>query len=328
MLFKMPNKFLEKIAQTKSTYDKVSKPAAEGAVKGGLIGAGVGFAAGHGMGVFAKNLIKQKSEANHKFETAILERGNGFEDAYGNPMTRERINNKHTIVKAFGEKQPHIARGLLAKGLGTAGALYGAARAVKQSLKKEAEDKDFRPAVYGAAGAGLAYHSPGHLLGYTKVYHGTNSTAADQIHQHGLDPSKGGTGASTMKGAYMEESKGKIHVTRNKEYAGAYANVAEKTKGGKAHVITARVPKAQWERMERDTDGGPTKNFAATTTEKIDPEFVSKKPFSGLKPHLNRDSILKHIKSNPKSFAKGVGRLGAGAALIGAGIHQAIKNND
>ena len=323
----MYNKYLEKIAEKQpSTYDQYSKPMANSAAIGTAAGFATGSIAGHGLGKAIAKQLPKNVERVHKMEVDIH---NALSPKSPLPehLTEESRLKTLNISRAAAEHKPKLLRKGLGNVFGAIGAVAGLAKGYSQAHEKSAEDKDLRPAVYGAAGAGLVYHSPSHLLGYTKVYHGTDAETAKKIHEQGMDPAKGGSGAANLRPDYVENSKGKVHVSRMKTYAEMYANIGKHSKG-KGQVVTARIPRKHWDEMDHDKDGGVNKRMAATTTKKIDSEFIAKKPLGGIKAHMTRDNILNHIKSNPKSFATGVGRLGAGIGLMAAGVNQAIKNHD
>lgn len=227
--------------------------------------------------------------------------------------------------------------------------------------KKKSTVKD---AASVGAGAYLLNKAPQRLLGYHTVYHGTTNENAAAIRKKGFDPSKGGSGASTLNSRYTAESRGKIHVTKTKLSARMYAGDlggkirAEKTKNptnprilrttgsaikdsfmGKGSVVKARLTHNQWEKMniDRDSSGNAPNNpfmnermkeRAATSNNRIHKRFVTGAGNGGAAQFATRNNLRKYLghRAGRIRALGGLGQLAAGSALIGNAVHNKLKN--
>lgn len=218
---------------------------------------------------------------------------------------------------------------------------------MKRSADGAQEKRDHMHPVGAAAltagGLSLAA-SPttrGRLLGFQRVFHGTQSPeAAEAIKQEGLLKELGGTGAAswnkpsperlaeleregiTYVDRFGEGSKGKTHVSPSKTVAKLYA------RGNP--VLTADLPMDVWDQFERDPDSGPPltgRSIAARAEADITPEHIH-----GGKGRAEALELLKkrirglpsYIKSHPGRFGLGVLGLGAGTAAAGKGGYELV----
>lgn len=181
------------------------------------------------------------------------------------------------------------------------------------------------------AGKGVAPR----LLGYHNVYHGTTKPAAEAIRKHGFDPKKGGTGASAptvnKKGVhsnpdFFERSKGKIHTTKQRPIAHAYAAFTGIKHKSKSEVIKARVTHQHFRNMKGDPDMSPNgaKNIAATTHHKIpSSQIKGGAGDKGIKGVVTKKTLKKYYRSG-----SGLARAARGVALAGIaakGAHTAYS---
>lgn len=120
--------------------------------------------------------------------------------------------------------------------------------------KKTAEKEGRKSTLAGAASAVLASKAPKNVLGYEKVYHGTNSPAAKSIKQTGLRKSKSGTGVGAADEALgrvsQKDLKGKVFTSTNRMTANnhqpKFGNMAM------GDTLKARVPYRGKKRLARD----------------------------------------------------------------------------
>jgi len=181
------------------------------------------------------------------------------------------------------------------------------------------------------AGKGVAPR----LLGYHNVYHGTTKPAAESIRKNGFDPKKGGSGAAAptvnKKGVhsnpdFFERSKGKIHTTKQRPIAHAYAAFTGIKHKSKSEVIKARVTHQHFRNMKGDPDMSPngTKNIAATTHHKIPSSQINGGVGDkGIKGVVTKKTLKKYYRSG-----SGLTRVARGVALAGIaakGAHTAYS---
>lgn len=211
-----------------------------------------------------------------------------------------------------------------------------------EEMKKEASEASDRAQGAGevAVGAKLMSKAPQRLLGYHTVYHGTNADTAAKIKEHGFDPKMGGTGAAKIDPTMVDDSAGKIHVTKSKTYARMYSsnvlpNIIGRVTGttknpifggvGKGEVLKARVSHDDWKGFKHDIVGGPTKRWAATTDKAIGSEHIAGgKGAHGRSPFMNKEHLAKYYGS---SEGRGRGLMGVAMGLGGAALamHGAKK---
>lgn len=153
---------------------------------------------------------------------------------------------------------------------------------------KNAEKEGRKSALAGAASAVLASKAPKNVLGYEKVYHGTNSPAAQSIKKHGLQKSKAGSGVAAGDVAaghlHPKDAKGKVFTTKNKFLADAHQPKMGNMNFGT--TLKARVPYRAKHRLAEDT---VMKNTAAG---KVATEIKGAQ--SAAKAHLKDLRIYKH----------------------------------
>lgn len=120
----------------------------------------------------------------------------------------------------------------------------------------------------------------------TYAYHATKSANVGGITSKGLDPNRGGTGAAAGNEHFEDQSKGKIHYTRNRNLAEDYQRHFEgATPFGRkdpnpapAEVLKIAIPRDVAENEEIDPDSR-TSDRAYRTTEAISGEYIrSTKP--------------------------------------------------
>ena len=104
--------------------------------------------------------------------------------------------------------------------------IYKEASVTNKEGKGDKEDM-IKSLATGLVGAGMIYASKDRVLGQKTLYHGTSSKNWGNIENEGLKVSKGGNGASSLinnKG-YIDDSKGKVHLTGRKTKARMYAGL-------------------------------------------------------------------------------------------------------
>lgn len=120
--------------------------------------------------------------------------------------------------------------------------------------KQNAEKDGRKSALAGAASAVLAHKAPKNVLGYEKVYHGTNHNAAAAIKKTGLKKSKSGSGVAAVDvnlgRATHAEVKGKVYTTRQKAVADFHQPKMGNYSTGQ--TLTARVPYRSNKRLAKD----------------------------------------------------------------------------
>lgn len=150
----------------------------------------------------------------------------------------------------------------------------------KIASKQKSKTSPVKETFAAGVGASLVTKAPEKLLGYHTVYHGTSNKNAEKIKEHGFDPSHGGTRSAKLRERYVENSKGKMHFTKNRASAAGYAGdiglhlraAARKNpeapdidsaiaKGykdylfrGKGKIVKARIPHKMWQKMDFDFD--------------------------------------------------------------------------
>jgi len=92
-----------------------------------------------------------------------------------------------------------------------------------KSKEKTAEDRELLSGgILAAEGASLAAGSGtrARLLGYKKLYHGTaDPKTVEKIKREGLKASRGGEGAASIHKKFGKHSKGKVHLTGQRNVA-------------------------------------------------------------------------------------------------------------
>lgn len=106
----------------------------------------------------------------------------------------------------------------------------------------------------GVASATLAHRATSHLLGYDKVYHGTDNAAAASIRKSGLKKSYAGKGVGgvdiSLGRASNKEVAGKVYTSKNRVTADNHRPTIGRSKLGT--IVTARVPHRGKERLGED----------------------------------------------------------------------------
>lgn len=205
---------------------------------------------------------------------------------------------------------------------------------LRKSAAQKQEDADLLvPGAVALGGAGVAAspHTRGAILGYKRVYHGTDEDAARVIREQGLRTSKGGSGAAAVHGGrdFVEHSTGRVHVAPSKTTAKAFAQFTGQGKGRKGEVLKADLPLGLYEKFEADPDmfgqadlpESVKKHFAVRSTSDVPSEFIhGGKGFSriGRLKSLAR-GMPGYIKQHPRRFAGGLAAAGLGttAAVLG-----------
>jgi len=120
----------------------------------------------------------------------------------------------------------------------------------------------------------------------TYAYHATKSKNVEGITGEGLDPDRGGTGAAAGNEHFEDESKGKVHYTRNRNLAEDYQRHFEgATPFGRkdpnpapAEVLKIAIPSNVADKEEMDPDSRVS-DRAYRTTEAIPGKYIrSTKP--------------------------------------------------
>jgi len=219
------------------------------------------------------------------------------------------------------------------------------------------EDKVLRGA--GAAGLMLAAKSSGEagverLLGAQRISHGTSRGGAESILRTGLDPafggSKGGGSAAIASPAFIERSKGHVHIATGpmgrRLVAAPHANLGgfneqvlehgwrgepqlAYLKGlltgskGKGEVLEGAIPYEDFRRgFVQDPDQIP--GIAFKGREKIDPKYL-KRGHAGLGSIIRgRGDLGSYIKNHPGRFARGAGLMAVPVAAT-YGAYSLVK---
>lgn len=234
--------------------------------------------------------------------------------------------------------------------------------ASQEEYKKSAPVKETIGAYLGYKGVRAA---PSKILGYHTVYHGTTKENAANIKRKGFDPSRGGTGAATVSERFVENSKNKVHFTKSKLQAGAYAggiadhiknlpfggsigsaykNAHKDYRAGKGEVLKAKIPHSMWEKMEIDRDSSGAvpdeafmkshienhlKNRAATYDKKVNPSFVEGgRNYAGRKRFASMKNLKSYLgtSSGRNRALTGVAQAVGGAALAGFSVKHNADN--
>ena len=211
------------------------------------------------------------------------------------------------------------------------------------------EKQGKKSALAGAASAVIGARAPKNLLGYEKVYHGTNNSAAKSVRRSGLRKKYSGSGvaAADVKVGHLDpkDAKGKIYTTRNKFLADAHqpkmGNVAMGT------TLKARVPYRAKKRLAEDT---VLKNTAAGKIGKEIPgaQMAAKahlkdlriykhgirsrfieggKDYAGRKQFATKGNMRRYLSQagGKARFAKGVAQAATSAGLGMYAIAKGIK---
>lgn len=200
---------------------------------------------------------------------------------------------------------------------------------------------NFEKGVIGAVGGTAAASGVApRLLGYHVVRHGTSNENAAKIKKEGFNPKMGGKGGAGQHAAsgdrakmFKEQSKGKIHVTKNPAISRMFAGMTENRNpnpqslgdlaGGK--VLKARVTDQHYRTMQKDPHMGGNKANAATTHHKIPAhQIIGGAGDKGVKGVVNKKTLAKYYRNKANH-----GRIGRGVALAGiaaAGAHQAYQS--
>lgn len=214
---------------------------------------------------------------------------------------------------------------------------------------KNTEKEGRKSALAGAASAILGSKAPKNLLGYEKVYHGTNNAAAKSIRQSGLRKKYSGSGvaAADVKVGHLDpkDAKGKIYTTRNKFLADAHQpRMGNATMGS---TVKARVPYRAKKRLAEDT---VLKNTAAGKVGQeipgaqraaklhlkdlriykhgIRPRFIEGgKGYAGRKQFATKGNMRRYLSQagGKARFAKGVAQAAGSAGLAMYSVAKAIK---
>lgn len=142
----------------------------------------------------------------------------------------------------------------------------------------------------------------------TYAFHATKSENVEGITRDGLDPDRGGTGAAAGNEHFEDESKGKVHYTRNRNLAEDYQRHFEvgtpfgrkDPKPAPAEVLKIAIPSHVADEEEMDPDSRVS-DRAYRTTEAIPGKYIrSTKP----KP-LPPSRVQKRGKRKNEPLARG-----------------------
>jgi hypothetical protein len=152
----------------------------------------------------------------------------------------------------------------------------------------------------------------------TYAYHATKSANVQGITSAGLDPNRGGTGAAAGNAHFEDQSKGKIHYTRNRNLAEDYQRHFEGAtpfgikdpNPASAEVLKIAIPRdvadneeidpdsRTSDRAYRTSDAIPGKNIRSTKPKALPPERVQKRgkrKNQPLKPGANAEAWKDHV---------------------------------
>ena len=132
------------------------------------------------------------------------------------------------------------------------------------------------------------------------MYHATKTQNVESILEHGLDPNRGGSGASAMDEKLKGHSKNKVHVTKSLDTGRAYV---EQLQGGTpfgkdkvdpspapAEILEVSLPNTVEETLNNDPDSDRT-DKAYTTTEAIDPLAIRKTEPNQIEKPVGKDAV-------------------------------------
>ena len=201
-------------------------------------------------------------------------------------------------------------------------------------------------AAAGLGGVAIA-NSKKHILGYSTVYHGTNSAAAkENILQKGIRKSFAGTNvaANDMRaGAVAKEHiDGRIFTTTIKPYAERYTaegflNMPNKNNIVKAHVPyrgANRLPKDQiFVDMADDVNKSPIDRLLATATQKLTKVYKHSIPsrfiegsenYKGKAQFANINNLKRYLnqEGGKLRFGKGLATAALGIGAVGYGVDK------
>lgn len=213
--------------------------------------------------------------------------------------------------------------------------------------KQNAEKEGRKSALAGAASAVLASKAPKNVLGYEKVYHGTQSlSAAKSIRETGIRKSKAGTGVAASDIAHghlkPKDVKGKVFTTKNKFLADAHRPGNPGMKMG--DTVKARVPYRSKARLAEDTAlkdtaagkvGQEIKGAQAAAKahlkdlriykHSVKPRFVEGgSKYGGRRQFATKGNVRRYLAQagGKARFAKGVAQA---AGAVGAGMYSVAK---
>lgn len=199
-------------------------------------------------------------------------------------------------------------------------------------IEKKGQENEKAPLPIGAGAATLGgvalLGSPtlrGSLLGYKRVYHGTDPGAVKSIQTGGLDPNYGGTGAAGE--LFKNTSKGRVHVSGVSPVARMYGR----------KVIKADIPLELWEKFDVDpnavlvdpstigkTERKALRHLAARSSEGIDPKYIhgsgSARLFSRTLERMQ--GLPAYVRKHPGRFGVGLVGMGTGAALLAKSVPE------
>lgn len=216
-------------------------------------------------------------------------------------------------------------------------------------MSKDAERK--KSALAGAASAVLGARAPKNLLGYEKVYHGTNSGAAQSILNSGLKKSKAGSGvagADVAAGRVAPSAvKGKVFTSRMKitatnhqpKLAGmpfgrnikARVPYRSKSRLGKDEVfenmVSGKDKHVNYSKMQRRFANVELKNLRIYR-HSIPTRFIEgSKDYAGRRQFASSGNMRRYLSQagGKARFAKGVAQAAGSAGLGMYSIAKALK---
>lgn len=193
----------------------------------------------------------------------------------------------------------------------------------KTKTEQPRESVNVVPYATTVGGAGVAYAGKGMATGTKRVYHGTSRDAWKKIREQGLLAHKGGiggAGAAVGNKRFIENSRGKVHVTGMSPIAYMFSRYSGE-KGGGGKVVTIDMPYDLYRKMEPDPDMNNgfnpviQRNLASRGTFDIPEEYIS-----GAKRTDVVTRGIRRAKALPAYIKKYPGRFGAGLAITGAGL--------
>lgn len=218
----------------------------------------------------------------------------------------------------------------------------GFEKIAKKKAKKKDQGAIVPIAELGVGGAAL-HLSKNRVLGKYRYYHGTNSKNYKKIMKEGLSPAKGGIGGAgeaVGSQSFMEQSKGKVHLTPSKTVARSFTkpehySKLEKNPGkllthslnpfNNKNIVKMDLPY----HMEKTLEADPHMSSAIAKTSK-DPVKLNR--IVGQKGYLKKYiKDLKHlpnyVKNKPGRFGVGIGLAGIGGTLAVDGYKKLRSNH-
>jgi hypothetical protein len=113
---------------------------------------------------------------------------------------------------------------------------------LEKIAKNTEKNKNLKAGLEVGAGGYALSQSADKVLGYHNLHHGTSKSNAENIMKEGFKPSAGGSGAAKHSGSseFVDQSKGKVHFTKDKHTARFFAGYTEHAEANPTPVSPPR----------------------------------------------------------------------------------------